>query len=421
MWTSFMTTSVQAFDCTNLTLDPDVLTASEVMIVEKRDRLQLNEAIVMSIPQTGFSRTQSCIPGDASYITACESGFMSVMELQPNEMGLQAGTPYDANFTVIDALGNSNVCTRVIRVTGEQENFCSPASLTNVEQTQESYGAAFSFQGCAGGATAANRPVVLITDPTQQNRTVAELTVTPGQPNGNQPGGVFAVLKSNLPSGVYDAQLFVSAAAQGAPIRFEATQLQTCETDRTCTVDGKEGKQTCHGQLTNGVCSYENNDCTACLYCGDNICSAGETTLRCPNDCKSSDNSDEKERINQFDFCTQLPEGAQRESCNACVQINEGDELKPKAMYTAVGCVRVDNTGLVRQIIQILLSVGGLIALISILAGAFIFSTSQGDANKVKQAKDMITAAVSGILFIVFSTIILDFIGVQILRLPGLS
>lgn len=152
-----------------------------------------------------------------------------------------------------------------------------------------------------------------------------------------------------------------------------------------------------------------------------NICATSDETCVTTQTADLGNPEINAQAIDEFNFCTQLPEGPQREACDACIQSGGKDSLRPKAMYTALGCIQVDNQGLVRQIIQILLSVAGLVALLSILAGAFIFSTSQGDSNKVKQARELITAAVSGILFIVFSTIILDFIGVQILRLPGLS
>ena len=62
---------------------------------------------------------------------------------------------------------------------------------------------------------------------------------------------------------------------------------------------------------------------------------------------------------------------------------------------------------------------GGGVALIMTLAGGFILSTSQGDPQKANQAKEMITNSVIGLLFVIFSVIILQFIGVTILQIPG--
>lgn len=118
-----------------------------------------------------------------------------------------------------------------------------------------------------------------------------------------------------------------------------------------------------------------------------------------------------------FDYCLQVPL-EQQEACKKCVG---EDPSESGNLYTAVGCVRVDEQGLAADLIRLLLGVAGGVALLSILAGAFMFTTSQGESNRVKQAKERITAAVSGLLFIIFVVIILDFIGVRILQIPGLG
>lgn len=125
-----------------------------------------------------------------------------------------------------------------------------------------------------------------------------------------------------------------------------------------------------------------------------------------------------QESLEKFALCEAILDPQEKTACEQCVGTEPG---KVAGVYTAVGCIQTEEKGFIRQMIQLLLSVSGLIALLSILAGAFMLSTSQGDSNQVKKAKELITAAVSGLLFIIFSTIILDFIGVQILRIPGLS
>jgi len=63
--------------------------------------------------------------------------------------------------------------------------------------------------------------------------------------------------------------------------------------------------------------------------------------------------------------------------------------------------------------------ISGAIVLIMILAGAFMLSTSQGDPKKTQDAKELISSAIIGLLFIIFSITILQFVGVSILRIPG--
>ena len=71
------------------------------------------------------------------------------------------------------------------------------------------------------------------------------------------------------------------------------------------------------------------------------------------------------------------------------------------------------------ELIRLGLSIGGGIGLLMILGAGFIFSTSQGDPKRVGDAKDLMTAAVTGLLFIIFSVTILQFIGFSVLQIPG--
>lgn len=123
-----------------------------------------------------------------------------------------------------------------------------------------------------------------------------------------------------------------------------------------------------------------------------------------------------------FDYCRQVPgvfndPSTQRGQCHICMEkYGEG-----KAVFTAVGCVQVSGSNLAADLIKLMLGIAGGATLLSILAAAFLLTISQGDSNKVKEAKSMVTAAVSGLLFLIFSVIILNFIGVDILAIPGLG
>ncbi len=153
-------------------------------------------------------------------------------------------------------------------------------------------------------------------------------------------------------------------------------------------------------------CEYAFNVCAP----GDERCSLTQATI------KGAEKTADKTPIDDFNYCNQVPVGEQRTACMACVGNDAGEHI-----YTAVGCLQLSQTGLVADLIRLLLGIAGGVALLAILLSAFTFSTSQGDSNKVKRAKEMMTAAVSGLFFIIFSVIVLNFIGVQILRIPGLG
>lgn len=113
-----------------------------------------------------------------------------------------------------------------------------------------------------------------------------------------------------------------------------------------------------------------------------------------------------------YKLCDQLKTGTpQHNACMAC--------FTSKGIWTAVGCVPSNPERIITMIVSVGLAVGGGIVLIMILVGSFMLSVSQGDPNKTKEAKEKITSAVIGLLFVIFSVTILQFIGVSILRIPG--
>ncbi len=88
---------------------------------------------------------------------------------------------------------------------------------------------------------------------------------------------------------------------------------------------------------------------------------------------------------------------------------------------TALGCISVDNGGqdFVSNVLTLSLGIGGGIALLLILYGFYVLTTSAGMPDKIKAAQQTITAAISGLLFIIMSVVLLNLLGVQILNIPG--
>lgn len=119
--------------------------------------------------------------------------------------------------------------------------------------------------------------------------------------------------------------------------------------------------------------------------------------------------------LDRYKICNQLSErnteGNPRAKCAECYD-NEG-------IWTAVGCIKTDATTMVTQILRIAMGIAGGIALIMILAAGFMLSVSQGDPKRVSEARELITSAIIGLLFIIFSVTILQFIGVTLFRIPG--
>lgn len=86
---------------------------------------------------------------------------------------------------------------------------------------------------------------------------------------------------------------------------------------------------------------------------------------------------------------------------------------------TALGGISSDPMGFIRSVMAVLLSLSGGIALILIIMSGYKLMTSRGDPEKIQGAKDRLTSAIIGLLFIIFSLVIVEIIGVDILAIPG--
>jgi|GEM_PF-3646860 len=91
----------------------------------------------------------------------------------------------------------------------------------------------------------------------------------------------------------------------------------------------------------------------------------------------------------------------------------------PVGIWTAVGCIKADPQSIIITLVKIGLGVAGGGALLMILSASFVISTSAGDAKKFTEAKEMISNALIGLVFIIMSVTILQFIGVTLFHIPG--
>lgn len=89
--------------------------------------------------------------------------------------------------------------------------------------------------------------------------------------------------------------------------------------------------------------------------------------------------------------------------------------------FTAFGTISTKPEGFVSSAFRIILSVVGVISVLLIIISGYKFMTSQGNPERVQGAKEQLTAAIIGLLFIIFSLVILQTIGVDILHLPGFT
>jgi hypothetical protein len=66
------------------------------------------------------------------------------------------------------------------------------------------------------------------------------------------------------------------------------------------------------------------------------------------------------------------------------------------------------------------IGIAGGIAFLLMVFGGFKILTSAGDPKGIQAGSEMISSALIGLLFIIFSVFLLELIGVKILGIPGL-
>ena len=82
--------------------------------------------------------------------------------------------------------------------------------------------------------------------------------------------------------------------------------------------------------------------------------------------------------------------------------------------------VRINKTFykyFITKLFSFVLGIAGVAALLLIIYGGYMYMMSQGDKEKTKHAREIITAAVIGLLFVIFSFVILQVIAGDILTL----
>lgn len=165
-----------------------------------------------------------------------------------------------------------------------------------------------------------------------------------------------------------------------------------------CTIPGvTDTSPNIHYQYASGTCVFQSGTCgVRCGFLGTGFCCEPKS---------GSKNADNPATVTQAPPC-----GNDIKKDGKCTTVN-----------TALGPIQTDVAGLVQNIFVILLGLSGGTALLLIIAAGYQMMMSQGNPEKVKEGRERLTAAIVGLVFIIFSTAILQLIGIDILHLPGFS
>lgn len=88
-----------------------------------------------------------------------------------------------------------------------------------------------------------------------------------------------------------------------------------------------------------------------------------------------------------------------------------------EGIQTAIGCVHTKPVAFISDALRFIAGIAGGIAFLLMLTGAFQMITSSGNPETLNAGRERFTSAIIGLLFIIFSVLLLQIIGVDILGL----
>lgn len=89
-------------------------------------------------------------------------------------------------------------------------------------------------------------------------------------------------------------------------------------------------------------------------------------------------------------------------------------------LETALGCIPLNDTNqFVKWFLGWAIGIAGGIAFLLILFSGFQIMTASGNPERLQNGQELLTAAISGLILIIFSVFLLKLIGITILEIPG--
>ncbi len=170
----------------------------------------------------------------------------------------------------------------------------------------------------------------------------------------------------------------------------------------------------------------ELNECATDKKLEETVACSGDIGVGCSDEeaelCYQGEKEVENIKCESGDAPPPLPPNAQCLTYDP--PLSEGGEETPRRcveVNTGIGSIATSPEGFVKALFGVLLSLSGGIALLLIIRSGYQMMMSQGEPEKLKEARERLTSVVVGLLFLIFSLVILEIIGVDILGLPGLG
>ena len=250
---------------------------------------------------------------------------------------------------------------------------------------------------------------------TAQHHSTCNITISATCPspaaNTNPPGSTTTTDTGTVASGSYGCAYKLDDAH--TPVSgFSCKDGATCSfVPNTSTFDIPGGK------VDYGYCQPPPT--TDCKYCGFGFqpLQQGPHAGVCQSLSNDQDSHQAKLEKCPVDQCSPVygcqGPGSGNPPLSICGGIESGN------CDTAIGSLPTNPTSLLTQVFSIVLAIAGVAALGLIIASGYRLMVSQGNPEQVKGAREQLTAAIIGLLFIIFSLVILQVIGANILKIPG--
>lgn len=119
---------------------------------------------------------------------------------------------------------------------------------------------------------------------------------------------------------------------------------------------------------------------------------------------------------------------------NVTLKIDESTNLPPKTkpgkMYTQLGCLGTSLGGfqqegavgnVAQSLLNVIFSVVGGLAFLSLIYGSFIIITSQSNPERLNYGKRLVYGAIIGVIFSLSAVFLVNLLASGILKIPGFS
>ncbi|HSA83864.1 MAG TPA: hypothetical protein VLF20_03175 [Patescibacteria group bacterium] len=101
--------------------------------------------------------------------------------------------------------------------------------------------------------------------------------------------------------------------------------------------------------------------------------------------------------------------------------ITRDAEGRCQEINTAFGVIKTSPEGFIEILFGVLLAASGAIAVLLLMRAGYQIMTARGNPEGIKEGREKIVAVILGLMFLVFSVVFLEVIGVDLLRIPGFS